>query len=135
MDALHAASVAKGGGRPLVAKERAALKRAGAALDRRDLTMRREIRYVVERDDRTWRALVELSGVERAVALGNEVAAARAQQQGPSPQTSERTRLGSGNGTVGRFADVTLEERQHRRNAFRAPLREVTRRPVARDRS
>ncbi|MFM0566435.1 Ti-type conjugative transfer relaxase TraA [Paraburkholderia sediminicola] len=134
-DALSVASVAKGDGRPLVAKERAALKRARAALDRRDLTMRREIRYVVERDDRAWRALVELSGAERAAALVNEVAAARAQQRGPSLQTTERTPPGSGSGTAGRFADMTREERQDRRNAFRAPLREAARQPVARDRS
>ncbi|CAE6864854.1 ATP-dependent RecD-like DNA helicase [Paraburkholderia aspalathi] len=134
-DALSVASVAKGDGRPLMAKERAALKRAGAALDRRDLTMRREIRDVVERDDRAWRALVELSGAERAAALVNEIAAARAQQRGPSLQTTERTPPGSGSGTAGRFADMTREERQDRRNAFRAPLREAARQPVARDRS
>lgn len=132
-DALYVASVAKGDGRPLVAKERAALKRAGAALDRRNLTMRREIRYVVERDDRAWQALVELSGAERAAALVNEVVAARAQQRGLNPQTTEHTLPGSGSGTAGRFADMTREERQDRRNAFRAPLREVARQPVARD--
>ncbi|MFM0565591.1 hypothetical protein, partial [Paraburkholderia sediminicola] len=132
-DALSVASVAKGEGRPLVAKERAALKRAGAALDRRDLTMRREIRCVVERDDRAWRALVELSGAERAAALVNEVAAARRQQREANLPTTERTPPGSGSGTSRRFADMTREERQDRRNESRAPLREVARQPVARD--
>ncbi|WP_408507873.1 Ti-type conjugative transfer relaxase TraA [Paraburkholderia sediminicola] len=132
-DALSVASVAKGDGRPLVAKERAALKRTGAALDRRHLTMRREIRCVVERDDRAWRALVELSGAERAAALVNEVAAARRQQREANLPTTERTPPGSGSGTSRRFADMTREERQDRRNESRAPLREVARQPVARD--
>ncbi|OAJ56756.1 hypothetical protein A6V36_33215 [Paraburkholderia ginsengiterrae] len=134
-DALSRASVAKGDSRPLAAKERAALKRAGAALDRRDSTMRREIRYVVERDDRAWRALVELSGAERAAALVNEVVAARAQQRGLDLRATEGTLPGSRSGTFRRFADMTREERQNRRSESKAPLREAASEPVALDRS
>jgi hypothetical protein len=95
--------------------------------------MRSEIRHVVERDDRAWRALVELSGPARAAALVNEVAQARAQRAGidaaaaghpqaPTPATASR-----------RFADLTPEERQERRNEFKAQLREASGQAVERD--
>ncbi len=81
-----------------------------------------------------WRALVELSGSARPTALVNEVAQARAQRAGidtsvaghsqsPSPATASR-----------RFADLTSEERQDRRNEFRAQLREAVSQLVERSR-
>jgi AAA domain len=131
-DALSAATAANQAGKPVSAKDRAALKRAGAALDRLDPAMRREIRHVVERDDRAWRALVELSGAARAAALVNEVAQARAQRAGIEAPAAGQPRPTSASR---RFADMTPEERQERRNEFKAQLREAAGQPVERSKS
>ncbi|CAB3804596.1 AAA family ATPase [Paraburkholderia fynbosensis] len=124
-DALSAAAAATRAGRPVPAKDRAALKRAGAELDRADSAMRREIRHVVERDDRAWHALVELSGAARAAALVNEVRAARAQRSGINDEAAGLSQPTPGSGASRRFADMTPEERQDRRNEFKAQLREA----------
>ncbi|PRX26133.1 plasmid mobilization system relaxase [Paraburkholderia sp. BL18I3N2] len=124
-DALSAAAAATRASRPVPAKDRAALKRAGAELDRADSAMRREIRHVVERDDRAWRALVELSGAARAAALVNEVRAARAQRSGINDEAAGLSQPTPGSGASRRFAGMTPEERQDRRNEFKAQLREA----------
>ncbi|TDY15790.1 plasmid mobilization system relaxase [Paraburkholderia sp. BL6665CI2N2] len=124
-DALSAAVAATRAGRPVPAKDRAALKRTGAELDRADSAMRREIRHVVERDDRAWHALVELSGAARAAALVNEVRAARAQRSGINDEAAGLSQPTPGSGASRRFADMTPEERQDRRNEFKAQLREA----------
>jgi hypothetical protein len=124
-DALSAAAAAKQGGKPVPAKDRAALKRAGAGLDRLDPEMRREIRHVVQRDDRAWRALVELSGVERASALVSKIIEARSQRTGAVEPTAEHSGPTSTGRVSKRFADMTLTEREARRNEFKAQLREA----------
>jgi hypothetical protein len=132
-DALAAAAAANRAGKPVPAKDRASLKRAGAELDSLDPSMRREIRYVVERDDRAWRALVELSGAARAAALVNEVAQARAQRAGIAALGDGHRQAASPTTTSRRFADLTPEERQVRRNEFRLQLREAAGQPVERN--
>ncbi|WP_160110120.1 AAA family ATPase [Caballeronia choica] len=132
-DALCAAAAAKRAGKPVPAKDRAALKRAGVGLDRLDPALRREIRYVVERDDRAWRALVELSGPARAAALVNEVAQARAQRAGIDAAGAEHRQPTSPATASRRFADLTPEERQVRRNEFKVQLRKAAGQPVDRD--
>ena len=132
-DALSAASAANRTGKPVPAKDRAALKRASAGLNQLDPAMRREIRHVVERDDRAWRALVELSGPARAEALVNEVAQARAQRAGIDSVLAEHPRATLPPTAPRRFADLTPEERHERRNEFRAQLREAAGQPVERD--
>jgi len=134
-DALSAATAANQAGKPVPAKDRAALRRAGAGLDQLDPAMRREIRHVVERDDRAWRALVELSGAARAAALVNEVAQARAQRAGIEAPAAGQPRPTSAATVSRRFADMTPEERQERRNEFKAQLREAAGHPVQRSKS
>ena len=131
-DALCAAAAANRAGKPVPAKDRAALKRASVGLDRLDPAMRREIRYVVERDDRAWRALVELSGPARAAALVNEVAQARAQRAGIDAAGTGHQQATLPAAAPRRFADLTPEERQERRNEFKAQLREAAGQPVER---
>jgi len=131
-DALSAATAANQAGKPVPAKDRAALKRARAGLDLLDPTMRREIRQVVERDDRAWRALVELSGAARAAALVNEVAQARAQRAGIEAPVGGQPRSTPAATVSRRFADMTPEERQERRNEFKAQLREAAGQPTER---
>jgi Ti-type conjugative transfer relaxase TraA len=132
-DALSAAAAANQAGKPVPAKDRAALRRAGVGLDRLDPAMRREIRYVVERDDRAWRALVELSGAARAAALVNEVAQARAQRTGIDAAGAGYQQATSPAPASRRFADLTPEERQVRRNEFKVQLREAAGQPVGRN--
>jgi hypothetical protein len=132
-DALCAAAAANHAGKPVPAKDRAALKRTGVGLDRLDPALRREIRYVVERDDRAWRALVELSGPARAAALVNEVAQARAQRAGINAAGAEHRQATSPAAASRRFADLTPEERQVWRNEFKVQLRKAAGQPVDRD--
>jgi Ti-type conjugative transfer relaxase TraA len=134
-DALSAATAANQAGKPVPAKDRAALRRAGAGLDQLDPAMRREIRHVVERDDRAWHALVELSGAARAAALVNEVAQARAQRAGIEASAAGQPRPTSAATVSRRFADMTPEERQVRRNEFKAQLREAAGQTAERSRS
>lgn len=132
-DALSAAAAANRAGKPVPAKDRAALKRASVGLNRLDPAMRREIRHVVERDDRAWRALVELSGPARAAALVNGVAQARAERAGIDTSAAGHPQASSPATASRRFADLTPEERQERRNEFKAQLREAAGQPVERD--
>lgn len=134
-DALSAAAAANRAGKPVPAKDRAAFRRAGVGLDRLDPAMRREIPYVVERDDRAWRALVELSGAERAAALVNEVAQARTQRASLDALAAGHPRPTSATTASRRFAEMTPEERQERRNEFKAQLREAAGQPVERSKS
>lgn len=106
-DALSAATAAGQAGKPVPAKDRAALKRAGVELNRLDPAMRHEIRHVVERDDRAWRALVELSGAARAAALVSEVAEARR----AGGKVAGHVQPTPGTGVGRRFADMSPEER------------------------
>jgi Ti-type conjugative transfer relaxase TraA len=132
-NALSAAAAANRAGKPVPAKDRAALKRAGVGLNRLDPGMRREIRHVVERDDRAWRALVELSGPARAAALVNEVAQARAQRAGIDAAPAGHPQAPTPAPASRRFAYLTPEERQDRRNEFKAQLREAAGQSVERD--
>ncbi|WP_261531672.1 AAA family ATPase [Burkholderia multivorans] len=69
VDALTARQQARSQDRPLHAKDRALLKRSGAALEHIDPAIRRRLAYLASRDDRAWKALVALSGHARAQAV------------------------------------------------------------------
>jgi ATP-dependent exoDNAse (exonuclease V) beta subunit len=103
-DALSAATAANQAGKPVPAKDRAALKRARAGLDLLD----------------------------RAAALVNEVAQARAQRAGIEAPAAGQPRPTSAATVSRRFADMTPEERQERRNEFKAQLREAAGQPTER---
>ncbi len=69
VDALDARQRARAENRPMQAKERAQLKRSGSALEQMDPAIRGQLAYLASRDDRAWKALVALSGQERAKAV------------------------------------------------------------------
>ncbi|OTP78479.1 AAA family ATPase [Caballeronia sordidicola] len=125
-DGLAAATIAKQAGKPVTAKDRAALKRGRVEVNKVEPAMRRDIRHVVEHDDRAWRALVELSGAARAAALVAEVRRVRAEQEEAARPTPSRRVPAK------RFADMSVEEREQRRREFRNELHKAVRKPTER---
>jgi hypothetical protein len=110
-----------------LAKDVAALKRAGVALKRFDGQLRGALDELLEarvRDDRAWRALVELTGKSRARMLVAEVEKARAEGRavntkvfGQSPTNHSRTR--DVDLPRRRFSDLSREEQRAQREAHR----------------
>ncbi|SAL06690.1 exonuclease V subunit alpha [Caballeronia calidae] len=124
-DALAAETLAKQAGKPVPAKDRAALKRAQAGLARFDAELGANIRQLVVHDDRAWKALVELSGESRARMLVNQVREVREAQArqaaGYSMRADERAvGLAMTKAAVSRkpFAELTQQEKAARRAEY-----------------